>query len=732
MDHLVEGLLAKMSLEEKVGQMTQLTIDMIAEGKAYKLDFPLKINPDKLHEVVVSHKVGSILNVGPLAHTCERWREIMQLIAAAAEQTPLKIPVLYGIDSIHGASYVMGATLFPQQLGLASTWNLELAERMGEVSAYETKAAGMPWAFSPVLDMGRNPVWPRLWETFGEDVHLTTALGQAVVKGMQGNDIGETHKVAACLKHFLGYGMPLSGKDRTPAYIPERQLQEYHVPPFAKVIADGAATIMVNSGEINGIPVHANPAILTQLLRKQLGFKGVVVTDWEDIQYLHTRHRIAKDQKEAVRLAIMAGIDMSMVALDFSFNEYLIELVQEGTISMDRIDSSVRRILKLKLDLGLFDQMVEPADKYPDFAGANFKKSSLTAAQESLVLCKNEEKVLPLKAGQKILVTGPTANSLRSHNGGWTYSWQGELTDEQNLPFPTVVDALRNELGADNVIFSEGATFSECVNLAETIEAAEAVDAIVVCLGETSYCEFYGNIDDLYLDQAQGDLVEALAETGKPIIVVLLEGRPRLISKWIDLTQAVVVGFYPGNEGGQAVADVLLGTCNPSGKLPITYPKYPNGLSTYDYKSAENLDLQGVKGGFNPQFEFGHGLSYTTFSYKGLKLADKEVPKGQSLEVEVEVKNTGEYAGKEVVQLYLRDLYASVTPSIKRLRGFQKIALAAGERQIVRFTLTEADMSFVGINNEWVLEPGTFEIQIGGLKAQFDLVTAPAFASKES
>lgn len=732
MDHLVEELLAKMSLEEKVGQMTQLTIDMIAEGKAYQLDFPLKINSDKLHEVVVTYKVGSILNVGPLAHSCDRWREIMKLIAEKAEQTPLKIPVLYGIDSIHGASYVMGATLFPQQLGLASTWNLELAERMGEVSAYETKAAGMPWAFSPVLDMGRNPVWPRLWETFGEDVHLTTALGQAVVKGMQGDDIGGTHKVAACLKHFLGYGLPLSGKDRTPAYIPERQLQEYHVPPFAKVIADGAATIMVNSGEINGIPVHANPAILTQLLREQLGFEGVVVTDWEDIQYLHTRHRIAKDQKEAVRLAILAGIDMSMVALDFSFNEYLLELVQEGAISEDRIDSSVRRILKLKFDLGLFDQMVEPSEKYRDFAGASFKKASLNAAQESLVLCKNEEKALPLKAGQKILVTGPTAHSLRSQNGGWTYSWQGELTDEQDLPFPTVVDALRNELGADNVVFSEGTTFNESVNLADTIEAAAAVDAIVVCLGETSYCEFYGNIDDLCLDQAQGDLVEALAKTGKPIIVVLLEGRPRLISKWVDLAQAVLVGFYPGNEGGQAVADVLLGTCNPSGKLPITYPKYPNGLSTYDYKSAENLDLQGVKGGFNPQFEFGHGLSYTTFTYKKLKLAQKEVEKGQALEVQVEVKNTGKRAGKEVVQLYLRDLYASVTPSIKRLRGFQKITLAAGERQIVRFTLTEADMSFVGIDNKWVVEPGTFEIQIGELKAQFDLVTAPAFATKES
>lgn len=729
MDHLVEGLLAKMSLEEKVGQMTQLTIDMIAEGKAYKLDFPLKINPDKLHEVVVTYRVGSILNVGPLAHTCDRWREIMKLIAEKAEQTPLKIPVLYGIDSIHGASYVMGATLFPQQLGLASTWNLELAKQMGEVSAYETKAAGMPWAFSPVLDMGRNPVWPRLWETFGEDVHLTTALGQAVVKGMQGDDIGGTHKVAACLKHFLGYGLPLSGKDRTPAYIPERQLQEYHVPPFAKVIADGAATIMVNSGEINGIPVHANPAILTQLLREQLGFKGVVVTDWEDIQYLHTRHRIAKDQKEAVRLAIMAGIDMSMVALDFSFNEYLLELVQEGAISEERIDTSVRRILKLKFDLGLFDQMVEPSEKYPDFAGASFKKASLTAAQESLVLCKNEKQLLPLKAGQKILVTGPTAHSHRSQNGGWTYSWQGELTDEQDLPFPTVLDALRNELGADNVMFSEGTNFSESVNLPETIEAAAAVDAIVVCLGETSYCEFYGNIDDLYLDQAQGDLVEALAKTGKPIIVVLLEGRPRLISKWIDLTQAVVVGFYPGNEGGQAVADVLLGTCNPSGKLPITYPKYPNGLSTYDYKSAENLDLQGVKGGFNPQFEFGHGLSYTTFTYKKLKLAQKEVEKGQALEVQVEVKNTGKRAGKEVVQLYLRDLYASVTPSIKRLKGFQKIKLAAGESRVVQFTITEAEMSFVGIDNKWVIEPGTFEVQIAGLKAQFDFVATPTFAT---
>lgn len=732
MDHLVEELLGQMSLAEKVGQMTQLTIDTIAEGKAYKLDFPLKINLKKLHEVVSTYKVGSILNVGPLAHNCQRWREIMTLIATQVEQTPLKIPVLYGIDSIHGASYVMGATLFPQQLGLAASWNLELAEQMGAVSAYETKAAGMPWAFSPVLDMGRNPVWPRLWETFGEDVHLTTAFGRAVVKGMQGDDIGQPHKVAACLKHFLGYGVPLSGKDRTPAYIPERQLQEYHIPPFAKAIADGAATVMINSGEINGIPVHANPAILTQLLREELGFEGVVVTDWEDIQYLHTRHRIAKDQKEAVRMAIMAGVDMSMVPLDFSFTEYLIELVEEGTISEERIDISVRRILKLKYDLDLFNQMVEPMEKYPDFAGKKFKQTSLAAAQESLILCKNEEEVLPLQTGQKILVTGPTADSLRSLNGGWTYSWQGELTDDQDLPFPTVLGALRNALGDDNVVFSEGATFNESINLPETIQAAEDVDAIVVCLGENAYTEFFGNINDLYLEQAQEDLVKALAKTGKPIIAVLLEGRPRVISKWADLAQAILIGFCPANEGGQAVADVLLGDCNPSGKLPITYPKYPNGLATYDYKRAENLDLQGIKGGFNPQFEFGHGLSYTQFSYQNLVLAHTEVVTGQVVEVQVEVKNTGSRAGKEVVQLYLSDLYASITPSIKRLRGFQKISLAAGESRIVRFTITEAEMAFVGIDNKWIVEPGTFEVQIAELKAQFDLVATPAFAINES
>ncbi|MBX2873101.1 MAG: glycoside hydrolase family 3 C-terminal domain-containing protein [Saprospiraceae bacterium] len=728
MDQFIEDLLAKMTLAEKAGQMTQLTIDTIANGKAYKLDFPLKLNEDKLIEVVQEYAVGSMLNVGPLAHSPERWREIMDAIASRVAKTRLKIPILYGIDSIHGASYVMGATLFPQQLGLAASWNRDLARKMGEISAYETKAAGMPWAFSPVLDLGRNPVWPRIWETFGEDVYLAGELGSATVRGMQGDDIGHPHKLAACLKHFLGYGVPLSGRDRTPAYVPARQLAEYHVPPFAKALAAGAATVMINSGEMNGIPVHSDPAILTDLLRDELGFTGLVVTDWEDIQYLHSRHRVAETQKEAVRLAIEAGIDMSMVPLDFTFTDYLIELVEEGTIPESRLDLSVRRILQLKKDLGLFKGMVEPEDQYPLFAGAEFKEASLEASREAFVLCKNEEANLPLQEAQKVLLCGPAADTLRSLNGGWTYSWQGELTDEQSLPYATVRGALQAQLG-DRLKYEKAVSFSGEMDIAAAVKAAKDVDVIVTCLGESSYTEFYGNIDDLRLDQAQIDLVKALATTGKPIILVLLEGRPRLITEIAELCQAILVGFHPGNEGGQAVAEILTGKTCPSGKLPITYPKYPNALSTYDYKHPENLELQGVLGGFKPQFEFGHGLSYTTFSYSNLRLSQSSIHENDTIRVSVEVENTGKVKGKEVVQLYLSDLYASITPPVKRLKRFEKIELEAGASKTVNFDLTKDDLAFVGRENRWIVEPGTFKLRISSLSAEFVLQKTSKLAS---
>ncbi len=728
MDQFVEDLLAKMTLAEKAGQMTQLTIDTVANGKAYKLDFPLKLNDKKLVEVVQKYAVGSMLNVGPLAHTTSRWREIMAAIDKQANKTRLKIPVLYGIDSIHGASYVMGATLFPQQLGLGATWNRDLAQKMGEVSAYETKAAGMPWAFSPVLDLGRNPLWPRIWETFGEDVYLAGELGSATVRGMQGDNIGHPHKLAACLKHFLGYGVPLSGRDRTPAYIPARQLAEYHVPPFAKALAAGAATIMINSGEINGIPVHSDRSILTDLLRDELGFTGVVVTDWEDIQYLHNRHRVAESQKEAVRMAIEAGVDMSMVPLDFTFTDYLIELVEEGTISEDRLDLSVRRILQLKKDLGLFQGMVEPQEEYPLFGGTEFKESSLEASRQAIVLCKNEKGALPLKKADKVLLCGPTADTLRSLNGGWTYSWQGELTDEQSLPFSTILGALENKLG-DRLSYEPAVSFSEEIDIEAAVKAAQNVDVIVTCLGETSYTEFYGNIDNLSLDVAQLDLVKALSKTGKPIVLILLEGRPRLIGEIADLCQAILVGFHPGNEGGEAIAEILTGETCPSGKLPITYPKYPNALSTYDYKHPENLELQGVLGGFKPQFEFGHGLSYTNFAYSKLMLSQNNVHENDTIKVSVEVKNTGKIKAKEVVQLYLSDLYASITPPVKRLKRFEKIELAAGESKVVEFHLTKDDLAFVGRDNRWIVEPGTFKVMIAGLSTEFVLQKTSTMAS---
>ncbi len=724
----IDLLLAKMTVEEKAGEMTQLSLDMICEGESYNVKEPLTINKDKLKKVIQQYHVGSILNVGTSAHTAARWQEIVTEIQQEAAQSRLKIPVLYGIDAIHGVNYTLGTTLYPQPLGVAATWNPALAERLGTITAYECRASGIPWTFSPAMDICRYPVWSRTWESFGEDLLMNKVFGSAMIKGYQGADISDPFRIAACMKHFTGYGAALSGKDRTYAWIPDRELREYYLPQYAEAIKNGAMTVMINSAGFNGIPAHANKELLTGILKGEMGFQGLVVSDWEDVKYLTSRHKVAATYKDAVKLAINAGIDMAMVANDLEYTPFLIELIKSGDIPMSRINDAVRRILRVKIMLGLFDKKQEPLSNYPKFGGEEFRLTSLEAAREALILAKNTGNILPLSKTSKVLVIGPTANSIRALNGGWTNTWQGEKSNEVYADKNTILEAIIKKIGADSVSYLEGANFDRLTGLEEAVRAVTNGNygGVVLCLGEQSYTEVPGTINDLTLDAHQIELATALAKTGKPIVLVMAEGRPRIISAFENKMSAVLLSFYPGMEGGEAISDVLFGDVNPSGKLPLTYPRYPNGIVPYDHAYLEGLDentgYPGGKNKFNdPQYEFGSGLSFTKFDYKNLVVNKKAFNMTDPIEISVQVTNTGGRAGKEVVQLYVSDLYASITPSVKRLRGFQKIDLKAGETRTVTFKITPQDLAFVGLTNKWVVEPGTFKALVGGLSADFEL-----------
>ena len=727
----IDALLKRMTIEEKVGQMTQVAIGIIANGR----DQEIQIDPAKLDKAIVRYGVGSILNVSEQALTPDKWHDIIrQIEEAATKKTRLGIPVIYGIDSIHGANYVQGATLFPQELGMAATWNPELMKRGSEIAAMETRAAGIPWSFSPVLDIGRQPLWPRFYETFGEDPYLAKVMGAAFVRGLEGTDVSSQDHVAASLKHYMGYSFPLSGRDRTPAWIPENYLREYFLPTFDAAVKTGAHTVMVNSAEINGIPGHVNHHILTDILRDELGFKGFVVSDWEDIKKLVTVWHVAANEKEATRMAVMAGIDMSMVPLDYSFADYLIALVKEGAVPQSRIDEAVRRILKVKFELGLFDNsMPNPALK-SKIGLAESRQASLQAAHESMTLLKNSNELLPLAKNRKVLVTGPTADSLISLNNGWTYVWQGSEEALYPKDRPTIRRAIEAKAGAANVTYIPGTKITRRpgapsnstptdieteVDIPAAVRAAGAADVVVLCLGEGSYTETPGDIPDLTLGEPQRKLAAAIEATGKPVVLVLVEGRPRTMDRIADNAGAVLMAYNPGNEGGQAVADVLFGDFNPCGKLPFTYPRFPNGLMTYDHKAfeTERFDNAGIR----PQFEFGDGLSYTTFSYKDLRLDRKTIGATDQLSVSVTVTNAGRRAGKEVVQLYLSDLVASLSPAGKRLKRFAKVYLEPGQSRTLAFRLRPDDLSFIGANNKPVIEPGEFEVMVTGLKEKFEL-----------
>lgn len=736
LDQRAEKILSQMTLEEKVGQMTQITLDVVGNGESvYSSGIPFAFNEQRLEKALLKYHVGSILNTtNNYALTPEQWHKVIgEIQDVATQKSRLKIPVIYGIDAIHGVTYTAGATLFPQQITTAATFSPVHAYNLAYVTAYETRASGIPWNFSPVLDLGADPRFSRQFEGFGEDPYLASVFGEQMILGYEGiqDSISSGTKVASCMKHFLGYSVPTSGKDRTPAFIPENVLREYHLASFKKAIDAGSESLMVNSGIINGISVHANHDLITKLLKEELGFQGVVVSDWMDIINLYKRDRIAADHKEAIKIAVNAGVDMSMVPYAYEeFCDNLVALVKEGEVKESRIDDAVRRILKLKLKLGLFEKPITNYKDYPDFASEKFSKLAYNAAAEAITLLKNQDNILPLSKNTKVLVTGPNANSMRSLNGAWTYSWQGEKVERFATKYNTILEAITNEAGAQNVKYVPGVSYDETSNyfvekenqFAQAIQAAKSVDVVILCLGENSYAEKPGDLNDLTISPLQRKLAEAIAATGKPVVLVLNEGRPRCIREFEPLMKAVVQTFLPGNYGGDALADILYGDINPSGRLPYNYPSYPNSIVNYYHKPAEeqmgSAGAYKYESDYNPQWEFGHGLSYTTFTYSNLKVSKDVFGKNENVQISVDIKNTGKMAGKESVLLFTSDLIASVTPDVKRLRRFEKIYLQPGESKTVQFEISDKDLSFMNFKNEWTIEPGEFEIAAGTLKTK--------------
>jgi beta-glucosidase len=715
----VDELISKMSLEEKVGQMSQVDLGVIAEGDICNLKNPQQLNIEKLETALNKYHVGSILNVGCGSGTIslENWKKIISAIQIKnLKSSKIPVPVIYGIDAIHGANYVMGATLFPQQIAQAATWNPQLVKSANEISAYETRAAGIPWNFSPVLDLGRQPLWSRFFETYGEDVCLAKAMTVAAISGLQ-SDADNIYHVAACMKHFLGYSFPLSGHDRTPAWISDRELREYFLPTFQAAINAGAKTVMINSGDINGTPVHANYDVLTKLLRDELKFKGVAVTDWEDIYKLVNVHHVAATKKDAVKMAIMAGIDMSMTPNDFEFNELLIQLVKEGSIPQSRIDLSVKRILNLKKELGLFDQVVYPEDKYTDFGSQKFAEVSYSAASEAITLLKNSGNVLPItNENEKLFVCGPAANSLNLLNGAWTHTWQGVDSKYNTKGKLSIVDALKNNFSSSNISYLEGSSLDSILDINACIAQAKNADKIIVCLGEMPCTEIPGNINDLTLPAAQLKLVDELSNLGKPIILVCCFNRPRIIHSIVNKADAIIYGYLPGDEGGRAIADCISGIVNPSGKLPFTYPKATNEIVHYDHKASEDLATDFSNNAYKPEFDFGYGLSYTNFGYSEFKISSDTLTNNDTLIVSVKLINNGSVRGKEVVQLYYKDLVASITPSVKKLVAFDKVDLASGESKVVSMKVSKNDFSFINKELKRVTEEGVIELMLSDYK----------------
>lgn len=720
----VEKTLSKMTLEEKIGQMTELSIDVLGDWK----DGEFFLDSAKLHNAIATYKVGSILNApgGPTAQTPEKWLEIISQIQEVSMKE-IGIPCIYGLDQNHGTTYTLGGILFPQNINIGASFNPELARQAAEITAYETRAGNCPWTYSPTVDLTRDPRWSRVWENYGEDPLVNSIMGANQVKGFQGenpNKIG-AHNIATSVKHYLGYGAPRTGKDRTPAYISNSDLREKFFEPYRACIEAGALTVMVNSGSINGKPVHVNYELLTKWLKEDLQWDGMIVTDWSDINNLWTREYVAENKKDAIEMAINAGVDMSMEPYDLNFCTHLKELVDEGRVSQERIDDATRRVLRLKYRLGLFDTPNTVHTDYADFSSEKHEAIALKSAEESEILLKNNNNILPLKKGARILVTGPNANSMRCLNGGWSYSWQGHLTDRFASKYNTIYEAICNKFGKENVVLEQGITYpaegaydeENEPEIDKAVAAARSVDVIVACIGENSYCETPGNLSDLALSVNQRNLVKALAKTGKPIVLILNGGRPRIINDIEPLADGIINVLLPGNFGGDALANILIGDTNPSAKMPYTYPKNSAELTTYDYRVSEEMDK--MEGAYDydavvsVQWPFGYGLSYTTFKYANFTTENASFNVNDELVFNIDVTNTGNQVGKEVVMLFSRDMVASLTPENRRLRAFEKVELQPGETKTVTLRIKASDLALVDYDGKWVLEKGEFRIQAG-------------------
>ena len=724
----VEQTLKKLTLEEKIGQMMELVTDLFGANDKNGVFY---IDEHKTDSILSRYKIGSILNApNTCAPTAKQWEKYIAQIQKISMKR-IGIPCVFGLDQNHGSTYTQGGTLFPQNINVAATFNREIARRSAEATAYETRAVSVPWTYSPTVDLGRDARWPRIWENFGEDCYLSSEMGKAMVYGFQGedpNNIDQYH-IATSMKHFMGYGVPWTGKDRTPAYISPADLREKHFAPFLAGLQAGALTVMVNSASVNGMPMHANKDILTGWLKEETGWDGVLITDWADINNLYTREMVAKDKKDALRIAINAGIDMIMEPYSCDACGYLVELVKEGKIPMSRIDDACRRVLRMKYRLDLFKNPTQKLKNYPKFGGEEFAKLALEGATESMVLLKNEGNILPLQHGKKILLTGPNANQMRCLDGGWSYTWQGHRADEFAGKYNTIYEAFCNEYGKENVILNQGVTYNEKgkyweenePQIQEAVAAAKDADVIVACIGENSYTETPGNLTDLWLSENQRNLVKALAQTGKPVILVLNEGRPRLIADIEPLAQGIINILIPGNMGGDALANLVSGKSNFSGKMPYTYPKEINSLANYDFKKSEEVGTMEGAYDYNAkitqQWGFGYGLSYTSYQYSNLKVSQSDFRHGDIIKVSVDVKNTGKVAGKESVLLFSSDLIASMVPDGRRLRAFDKVELQPGETKTMIFELKADDLAFVGWNGKWRLEEGDFKLMIADQSA---------------
>ena len=724
----VEQTLKKLTLEEKIGQMMELVTDLFGANDKNGVFY---IDEHKTDSILSRYKIGSILNApNTCAPTAKQWEKYIAQIQKISMKR-IGIPCVFGLDQNHGSTYTQGGTLFPQNINVAATFNREIARSSAEATAYETRAVSIPWTYSPTVDLGRDARWPRIWENFGEDCYLSSEMGKAMVYGFQGedpNNIDQYH-IATSMKHFMGYGVPWTGKDRTPAYISPADLREKHFAPFLAGLQAGALTVMVNSASVNGMPMHANKDILTGWLKEETGWDGVLITDWADINNLYTREMVAKDKKDALRIAINAGIDMIMEPYSCDACGYLVELVKEGKIPMNRIDDACRRVLRMKYRLDLFKNPTQKLKNYPKFGGEEFAKLALEGATESMVLLKNEGNILPLQHGKKILLTGPNANQMRCLDGGWSYTWQGHRADEFAGKYNTIYEAFCNEYGKENVILNQGVTYNEKGKYWEenepqiqgAVAAAKDADVIVACIGENSYTETPGNLTDLWLSENQRNLVKALAQTGKPVILVLNEGRPRLIADIEPLAQGIINILIPGNMGGDALANLVSGKSNFSGKMPYTYPKEINSLANYDFKKSEEVGTMEGAYDYNAkitqQWGFGYGLSYTSYKYSNLKVSQSDFCHGDIIKVSVDVKNTGKVAGKESVLLFSSDLIASMVPDGRRLRAFDKVELQPGETKTVTFELKADDLAFVGWNGKWRLEEGDFKLMIADQSA---------------